>query len=141
MTSNIRILPPIHTSVETAFVQDDYPYGYNLRCKRRAWLEWKKHPKNAADGIWKVRFCTQTTNPRRAEEHWNAPKKSTYSEFAAAMWLDADNHLHWMGLSRYSDLEECVKFRDGFRDYLSPDVLQALEDWCLLKTAYEAGRE
>lgn len=31
-----------HTSPETAYVVDDYPYGFRLRCKIRYWIETKK---------------------------------------------------------------------------------------------------
>jgi hypothetical protein len=30
-----------HTSPETAYVVEDYPYGFRLRCKIRYWLEFK----------------------------------------------------------------------------------------------------
>ena len=46
-----------HTSPETAYVVDDYPYGYTLRCRIRYWLE-----VNERHG---VRFVSQTTNPMR----------------------------------------------------------------------------
>lgn len=62
------------TSAETAHVTDDYPYGRRLRCQRREWLEHK--PGHG------YRFMTQTTDPRRAYEHWNAPKASTYQPWS-----------------------------------------------------------
>ena len=35
----MQILPGIHISPETAYVIDDYPYGFRLRCRIRYWLE------------------------------------------------------------------------------------------------------
>jgi len=49
-----------HISPETAFIVDDYPYGFRLRCKIRYWLEY--NPKHG------FRFVSQTTNPKRAGE-------------------------------------------------------------------------
>lgn len=58
-----------HTSEETAFVVDDYPYGFRLRTQIRYWIE-----SNNKRG---QRFCSQTLNPKTGR--WNKPKKSTYS--------------------------------------------------------------
>lgn len=46
-----------HTSEATAYLQPDYPYGAQLRCQRRVWVE--HHPKKG------MRFCAQTTDPRQ----------------------------------------------------------------------------
>ncbi len=76
-----------HTSPETAYIQDDYPYGRRLRCVRRCWIETTSHGQ---------RFCAQTKDPKRSYEHWNAPKKSTYYELVV-MVLDqsgGDEHGH-----------------------------------------------
>jgi hypothetical protein len=81
-----------HTTQETAYVVDDYPYGFRLRCKIRYWLEF--HPKHG------FRLCSQTTNPKRPGEVWNTPKKSTYS-MLAVMGLDEQEHVTWTGCSMY----------------------------------------
>lgn len=81
-----------HTSPETAYVVDDYPYGFKLRCKIRYWLE-----HSPSKGF---RFCSQTTNPKKSVEVWNAPKKSTYS-MLGVMGLDEKGHVTWTGCSIY----------------------------------------
>ncbi len=64
-----------HTSPETAYVVDDYPYGFRLRCKIRYWLEFR-----AKHGF---RLVSQTTNPKRVGiEVWNKPKAGIYSPLA-----------------------------------------------------------
>jgi hypothetical protein len=55
-----------HTSPETAYVVNDYPYGYTLRCTIRYWLEYQ--PKKG------FRLWSQTSNPKRPGLVWNKPK-------------------------------------------------------------------
>lgn len=95
MPKIVRVLTGC-TSPETAFVQSDYPYGRQLRCQRRCWLEYKK-----GKGF---RFVTQTTDPKRAYLHWNAPKASTYQDFALLVLTDEHTdengeptHVDWIG--------------------------------------------
>jgi hypothetical protein len=76
-----------HVSQDTAYLVEDYPYGFRLRCKMRCWLE--SDPKRG------YRFVTQTTDPRMIGEVWNAPKKSTYTPIAACMYLDEQGQVHW----------------------------------------------
>lgn len=81
-----------HTSPETAFVVEDYPYGFTLRCKIRYWVEYKK-----GKGF---RFCSQTTKPKKSFEVWNKPKQSTYS-FFGVMGFDDVGHVQFDSLSGY----------------------------------------
>jgi hypothetical protein len=89
-----------HTSQETAYLIADYPYGRTLRCQRRVWLE--SDPKRG------VRFVAQTDNPKNGR--WNNPHKSTYAEVAAGLYLDADNHVQWEGITAYSTPEQVLAF-------------------------------
>lgn len=100
-----------HTTQATAYVIEDYPYSFRLRCKKRVWLE-----RDAKKGY---RLCAQTSNPKKSMGHmtvWNAPKKSTYSMFAV-MGLDEQGHVVWEGCSIYDHdkLEEFgKKYAEGF---------------------------
>jgi hypothetical protein len=69
-----------HTTPETAFVVDDYPYGFRLRTKIRYWLETKKGHGQ--------RFVSQTLNPKTGQ--WNKPKSGTY-EVIQVMTRNPDN--------------------------------------------------
>jgi hypothetical protein len=90
-----------HTSEQTAFVVDDYPYGFRLRCKIRYWIETTKRGD---------RFCSQTTNPKRTGEVWNKPKKSTYSDLMF-MYLNDEGHCKCSGISiEWSDLAKVENF-------------------------------
>jgi hypothetical protein len=83
-----------HTSPETAYVVDDYPYGYVLRCKIRYWIETAS--KGAKKG--QSRFMSQTTNPKVDGEAWNKPKGGTYDAMEF-MYLDGEGHVQHFGIS------------------------------------------
>ena len=85
-----------HTSADTAYTVDDYPYGFQLRCKIRYWVE--TGAKGASKG--RQRFVSQTTNPKRVGEVWNKPKASTYS-LLVFLFLDAEDHVHAFHVSDY----------------------------------------
>lgn len=122
----MKILPPIHVSPETAYLVQDYPYGFRLRCKIRYWLEISK-----TKG---VRFCSQTTNPKRGDT-WNKPKYSTYCKFGGAMFLNELNHVVWTGVHEYMDLQEMIKWNNV---YSEGNVIKEITDkWIAAKTKYE----
>lgn len=101
-----------HTSPETAYVVNDYPYGFKLRCKIRYWLEYRK-----GKGF---RFMYQTTDPRREGEVWNKPKASTYNSIGV-MYLDENSHTQWTAMSEHNTegLEAwAAQFSEGL---LTPD--------------------
>src|SRR6266446_5490268 len=95
-----QVLPGTHISPETAYVVEDYPYGFHLRCQMRYWLE--VNPRKG------VRLWSQTTNPKKVGVVWNKPKSSTYARFAGAMFLDQEEHVQWTGMHEYKSTAECV---------------------------------
>ncbi len=103
------IIKPLtgHTSPETAYRVEGYPYGFRLKCSIRYWLEYS--PKKG------FRFCSQTTNPKvEGVEVWNAPKKSTYS-MLGVMGLNDEGHVVWTGCSIY----DFVKLEEFGKEYAS----------------------
>lgn len=93
-----------HTSPETAYLVDDYPYGYTLRCKIRYWTEYS--PKHG------MRFCSQTTDPRKISNHWNKPKKGTYADLIV-LYLDEKQHVTGTSVSfAYDDADKILAFID-----------------------------
>lgn len=110
-----------HTSVETAYLVSDYPYG-SLRCKIWFWLE--SDPKKG------FRFCSRTENPKNGR--LNAPKKSTYSRLAGVMYLDENNHVTWQSLTEYSSCDDALAF---VQIYPNAD-LAALQAFSGLKARY-----
>ena len=95
-----------HTSEATAYLVEDYPYGFRERTQIRYWLESK--PKKG----W--RFVSQTLNPKTGR--WNKPKTSTYIDWAAAMFLNHEGRVQWTGVGPYSDDKEILKFVETFPD-------------------------
>lgn len=122
-----------HVSPETAFVVEDYPYGFRLRCKIRYWLEC-----SPSKG---VRFVSQTTNPKVAGERWNKPKASTYCRFGGAMYLDEKEHVQWTGLSEYCDAEKAQEWRDQYREFSPEPMRELLDRFVAAKLAYKANRK
>lgn len=120
-----------HISPETAYVVSDYPYGFRLRCKIRYWLEY-----NPRHGF---RFCSQTTNPKRGHV-WNKPKASTYFKFGGCMYLDAEGHVTWAGLSEYSSGAEAKAFADKYGAGVPEAGREILNRWVAAKLAYDGAR-
>jgi hypothetical protein len=88
-----------HTSLETAYKVDNYPYGYTLRTSIFYWIE--TTPKRGD------RFCSCTINPKNGR--MNAPKKSTYYAIAF-MYLNEKNHVTWAQIHNSDMGEKAVKF-------------------------------
>lgn len=123
------VLPGVHISPDTAYVVDDYPYGYRLRCTIRYWLE--VHPKHG------TRMMAQTTNPKRGNV-WNKPKASTYARFGGALYLDADNHVQWSGLSEYTDGAQAKAWAEQFGAGVPAAGRELMQRWVAAKLAYDA---
>lgn len=99
-----------HSSPETAYIVNDYPYGFCLRCKIRYWIE-----DNGKKG---VRFGSQTTNPKVAGEVWNKPKYSTYS-LIGVLYLDSQGHVQYGQLGHYSWADSINTFKAAFGPHLN----------------------
>ena len=103
---------PGRVSPETAYLVNDYPYGFCLRCSIRYWLEFKPG--------FGFRFVSQTTNPKRPGAYWNKPHAGTYS-LAAALYLDSEGHVRCAGLSEYSNGRELDAFIRLFPGCIAAD--------------------
>lgn len=117
-----------HTSPETAYLVDDYPYGFRLRCQIRFWLE--HDPKKG------TRFCSQTTNPKVLGTVWNKPKKGTYAD-VGVMLIDDKGHVRWTTTSAYDELPV---LRAWLREYacgLDDVAFAAAGKLLSQKTSYE----
>lgn len=121
-----------HTSMETAYVVEDYPYGFRLRCKIRYWLESNKNG---------TRLVSQTSNPKREGLVWNKPKASTYARFAACMYLDEHDHVTWSGLTEYTTAAEAEAWVNTYKDGLGELDAKRAAVWVAAKKVYEEKRD
>lgn len=95
-----------HNSPETAYLVADYPYGFRLRTQIRYWIETK-----AGHG---QRVMSQTRNPKRAGQPWNAPKGSTYAPVKALALNPETGHVETHGVGGYASEAEIAGFRARF---------------------------
>ena len=74
-----------HTDPESAFVVDDYPYGFRLRTQIRYWIETRAK--------YGQRFCSQTMNPKSGK--WNKPKAGNYHVIAVMTRNPENGHVSY----------------------------------------------
>jgi hypothetical protein len=122
-----------HTTPETAYIVEDYPYGFRLRCRIRYWLEYKY-----GQGF---RLCSETTNPKTCPGDIfgvNKPKKSTYA-LLGVMGLDKKNHLTWTTVDVYMyDGEKLEAFRNAYGSSFDENQNKV---WNAMKKAYDRYME
>jgi hypothetical protein len=111
--SKIKVLSD-HKSMETAFLQEDYPYGRRLRCQRRVWVE--TAIKGSAKG--EMRFVSQTSNPKKGG--WNKPHPGQYKSFLLIYLNLENNHIEIAGVSAYS-VEEVQAFKSQWYELLDEE--------------------
>lgn len=122
-----------HYSPETAYLVEDYPYGFRLRCKIRYWVEYKPN--------FGCRMWSQTTNPKRGNI-WNKPKASTFARFGLVMMINDQGHVvHGASLTEYAGCQESIDFRDRYADALpSDDARKLLAYWVGKKQEFEMAK-
>lgn len=128
----VSILPNIHTSPEMAYVVQDYPYGFRLRCQIRYWID--VHPTRGC------RLMSQTSNPKMSGLVWNKPKASIYSLFGMAMYIDESGHVQQAGLTEYTNGAEATAFRDTYGAGVPNAAKPTMDHWIAAKVAYDAKR-
>jgi len=104
----MKILPPIHTSFETAFIVESYPYGFREKTEARFWIETNKKGQ---------RVIFQTLNPKT--QKYNKPKLGNYY-LVSVLFLDDNNHVCNDGMSEYNTSESgnfLEKYSGGFLPY------------------------
>ncbi len=116
-----------HYDESSAFVVDDYPYGFRLRTQIRYWLE--RVPKKG------VRFVSQTMDPKTSR--WNKPKKSMFSRFAEAMYLDEIGHVQTRALNEYSSAGDVA---DYLRTFGMEGTMPELRDFVVVDEPTEEAR-
>lgn len=108
MTIQITKLLTGHTSPETAYVVEDYPWGYRLRTTIRYWIETKINRGQ--------RFARQTKNPKTGR--WCAPQYGTYASIEV-LYLDNEEHVQHYPISDHRDF---LRMSKQSRDDLVPTL-------------------
>lgn len=159
----MQLLPMSHNSPETAYIVEDYPYSFRLRCQMRVWLEYKKRHG--------YRMVTQTSNPRKptylapcphvqegsglgtgenycdacqgprfaVTRHWNAPKKGIYAA-VVVLYLDDVDHVQCAHLTMYRCSLEIENFIATYGAVLEERAANIAKGMLALARAYEAKK-
>lgn len=123
------LLPQVYTSEDHAYLVDDYPYGFRLRCKIRYWVDYSQRHG------W--RLVSQTTNPKREGTHWNKPKAGTYSELGMVIGLDHEDHVIHASVSKYDDVQTLEVFMSKFGAVISDGMRDQLATFIKAKKRFE----
>lgn len=83
-----------HTSEETAYIIEDYPYGRTLRCQMRVWVE---GPAEKGQYKGQYRVVRQTNNPKLPGVVWNKPHKGQYSDWIVLYRDETNQHIEAHG--------------------------------------------
>lgn len=131
--TEITIINPLsgHTSQDTAYRIEGYPYG-RLRCSKRYWLEYKNG--------FGFRLCSQTTNPKKPGDYWTAVKCSTYTDLAVMGLNPENNYVTWVGIGMYDHdmLEKFAEVYGASFDATQRGVFQAM---LAAKKRYDARKK
>ncbi len=121
-----------HTSPETAYLVEDYPYGFRLRCRIRYWLD--------CDSKRGARLMSQTSNPKLSGLVWNKPKASTFARFGGCMFLDEAGHVQWAGLTEYTGGKEASAWLAEYSAGVPASLLKTARGWVAAKVAFDDAR-
>lgn len=130
MPLDLTNLEPLHghTTPDTAYVVDDYPYGFRLRCKIRYWIEEKDRFGN--------RLMSQTTNPKKTDEPWNKPKASQYADVEVLALNKENGHvetvaLRGLGWDTNEEIDRFIEWYGGIDKFTQPQ-----QTWMRLMKKY-----
>jgi len=116
MENTKTVLKPIHTSFDSAYVIESYPYG-RLRTQMRVWIETKKNHGQ------RVMRCT--LNPKNGE--WNKPHASIYNNLFV-LYINSENgHLESAGLNNvFYSAKDCIDYLNEYQEGLTEYQIEFL---------------
>jgi len=92
-------------SFDTAYIIEDWPWGYTLKTECRFWIETTKNGD---------RLCKQTMNPKTGK--WCKPKKSTY-EAVEVLAITDEGKVTSVGIGKYADEDRIANALDQTIDF------------------------
>lgn len=124
-TKNITVLKPVHTSFESAYEIQSYPYG-RLRTKMRVWINTTKNGQ---------RVVSCTLNPKT--DQWNKPHMSTYDVMRVLLIDNTNGHLVNDGIGEYHLLDKSQEFLDQYSEALTEEQKDKLTLYSVSNTIQE----
>ncbi len=122
-----------HTSEETAYLIEDYPWGFKLRTQVKTWIEHKPN--------FGFRKSTRTLNPKTNK--WCKPKHSTYAPFMVLVIEEEGDenpgHIGSRSIGYWSELEKCEEFLNKYGDCLPEKSKYDLEK--IIEASKKKGNE
>lgn len=112
-----------HTDEASAYVVDDYPYGFRARTQIRYWIETTKRGQ---------RFVSQTLNPKTGR--WNKPKKSTYQDIMV-MVLTEEGHVSNTGTGSWATECELQRMERMLGEHITEHQQKAINQYRLMNKA------
>ena len=116
MEKTTKLLPNC-ISEETAFIIENYPYGFTLKTKQKRWIEYKPN--------FGYRSCTRTLNPKN--NSWCAIKKGTYNQFLVLAQNLTNEHIVSLGFYNFYETEKVKSFLEKYKADLLPEQINFLE--------------
>lgn len=107
-----EILKNIHTSEETAYIVQSYPYG-RKRTQKKFWIETTKRGD---------RLCGMTLNPKT--QQWNNPHKDTYKDVMVLVKMDNDHIKTFSWGTAYTEEESLNRFLERVGEDYEFNALQ-----------------
>jgi hypothetical protein len=127
----VKVLPPVHTTFESAYIIADYPYSFKLRCEKRVWIETNNKGQRLVE-------CTK--NPKTGS--WNKPKCAIYSDLLI-LYIDGKGYIQHTNTGIYdlsfrsSEVESLEKFIAFFQDGILPEFLST---WTNIIKTLKSGK-
>ncbi len=90
---------------DTAYVVEDWPWGWTLKTEARFWVETTKHGD---------RIVQQTLNPKTGK--WCKPKKQTY-EAVEVIAVTDENKVTSVGIGKYANQDRIADVLDQTIDF------------------------
>ena len=116
-----------HTDQTTAYMVNDYPYGFRMRTKIRYWVESKNK--------YGQRLCSQTLNPKT--NNWNKPKKGVYNQIVIMGIDTTNNHVTLKALNYNDGVDQITLFEKTYQTILTVFQVESLKRIKALNKAWD----
>jgi hypothetical protein len=113
-----------HTSFESSYLVEDYPYGRQLRCRKAIWIE--TATQGQAKG--KMRIVYRTTNPKKSGEVWNKPHLGQYKDLILLYLDDTTGYVDYTICTSSHSLDEIAAWKAQWYSLLDDHYKKLIDD-------------